>query len=414
MNEEKDIVRQEKSVKVRLKLTFSILILAAMFIVELYLMMNFSDDFLLIGLVGLAILCCVYMIIDFSFKMQNEADALREMEYESIYKGEKVNYILMKQGFLDLEEIIKENRAKVDFPVDDLISAQKAVGKVTIQRGKENTTAILNSNEKLMDCIITFEDKLDEISRSLRDSQKDTIDPQEIVSALQGGLSETKDSVQEVISELSDTIRSQIHTIPSSVSEISAGIDDVKNLIEAVDEKAAAIDEIRKFTEIVDKKASAFDEMKKLIASVEPKPLEPSVREERSIPPVYEKPYMEKMPEINPLPDKMPMMEDSVPIPEPMPEPAVAKAPPIMEDSFQMPDLGMEESKETQDFTEPEPVFSEEPIPIPEPVSPEPVLPIEPANIPKPAVEEPSPLPNMADPGHVMTPEEIASLLANM
>ena len=59
--------------------------------------------------------------------MQNEADVLREMEYESIYKGEKVNYILMKQGFLDLEEIIKENRAKVDFPVDDLISAQKAV-----------------------------------------------------------------------------------------------------------------------------------------------------------------------------------------------------------------------------------------------------------------------------------------------
>ena len=140
-----------------------------------------------------------------------------------------------------------------------------------------------------------------------------TIDPQEIVSALQGGLSETKNSVQEVVSELSDTIRSQINTIPSSVSEISAGIDDVKNLIEAVDEKAAAIDEIRKFTEIVDKKASAFDEMKKLIASVEPKPLEPSVREERSIPPVYEKPYTEKMPEINPLPDKMPMMEDSVP-----------------------------------------------------------------------------------------------------
>ncbi len=39
---------------------------------------------------GVAILCCVYMIIDFSFKMQNEADVLREMEYESIYKGEKV------------------------------------------------------------------------------------------------------------------------------------------------------------------------------------------------------------------------------------------------------------------------------------------------------------------------------------
>ena len=70
--------------------------------------------------------------------------------------------------------------------------------------------------------------------------------------------------------------------------------------------------------------------------------------------------------------------------------------------------------EETQDFTEPEPVFLEEPIPIPEPVSPEPVSPIEPANIPKPAVEETSPLPNMADPGHVMTPEEIASLLANM
>ena len=404
MNEE--IVRDKSPSQMKLKLTFSILIISALFIIELYFMMNFPESYLVIGIIGLAILCFVYLITDLTFKMQNEKELLREKEYESIYKGEKVNYILMKQGFADLEEMVKGNRSVVDFPVDELVHAQKAVGKVTIQRGKENTSAILNANEKLMDRLLAFEDKLDEINNFISSSQENN--PQEIVSALQGTFTETKDSIQDTVYELSESTRNQINAVTSA-------LDEMKQRIESVDEKAAAIDEIRKFTEVVDKKASAFDEMKKLIASVEQKSSELSMGDVRTAP-VYRETVQEPM--------SMPKLM--------IEEPVIPDAPVLPEEPMEIPTPAAEEMvlpEEPVEIPMPaaeEMVLPEEPMEIPMPAAEEMVLPEEPMEIPTPIKEEPvkapepimeepvAPLPNMSDPGHMMTPEEIASLLANM
>ena len=284
----------------------------------------------------------------------------------------------MKQGFADLEEMIKGNRSVVDFPVDELVHAQKAVGKVTIQRGKENTSAILNANEKLMDRLLAFEDKLDEINNFIASSQENN--PQEIVSALQGTFTETKDSIQDTVYELSESTRNQINTVASA-------LDEMKQRIESVDEKAAAIDEIRKFTEVVDKKASAFDEMKKLIASVEQKSSELSMDEVRTAP-VYRETIQEPM--------TMPKLM--------IEEPVIPEEPVLPEEPMEIPMPVAEEI-----------VPPEEPMEIPTPIKEEPIPPEEPVKAPLPIMEEPvAPLPNTSDPGHMMTPEEIASLLANM
>ena len=383
MNEE--VVRDKSPSQMKLKLTFAILILAALFIIELYFMMNFPDSYLVIGIIGLAILCFVYLITDINFKLQDEKETYREKEYESIYKGEKVNYILMKQGFQDLEDIIKGNKLVVDFPVDDLVHAQKAVGKVTIQRGKENTTAILNSNEKLMDRIIAFEDKLEEINHLISSNQ--TLDPQELAS----NLNETKNSIQNTVYELSENIQPQINSISST-------FDEMKKLIASVDEKASAIDEIRKFTEVVDKKASAFDEMKKLIASVEQKSSDFSMMQERTAP-MFRETIKETVPEI--IPENLTPVEEPMVMPEPVMEEAVLPNEPIAAEKNNI-------------------MIEEEPMAIPEPIEVDTISPInpavmeEPVKIPEPVVEEKSPLPDMSDPGHVMTPEEIAALLGNM
>ena len=376
MNEE--IVRDKSPSQMKLKLTFSILIISALFIIELYFMMNFPESYLVIGIIGLAILCFVYLITDLTFKMQNEKELLREKEYESIYKGEKVNYILMKQGFADLEEMIKGNRSVVDFPVDELVHAQKAVGKVTIQRGKENTSAILNANEKLMDRLLAFEDKLDEINNFIASSQENN--PQEIVSALQGTFTETKDSIQDTVYELSESTRNQINTV------------------------ASALDEMKQRIESVDEKASAFDEMKKLIASVEQKSSELSMDEVRTAP-VYRETIQEPMTmpklmiEEPVIPEEPVLPEEPMEIPTPIEEEMV-----LPEESMEIPMPVAEEI-----------VPPEEPMEIPTPIKEEPIPPEEPVKAPLPIMEEPvAPLPNTSDPGHMMTPEEIASLLANM
>ena len=92
-----------------------------------------------------------------------------------------------------------------------------------------------------------------------------------------------------------------------------------------------------------------------------------------------------------------PVAEEPI-VEEPIVEEAIAEDIPVMEEPVAEP--------------ESEPVVEPEPEPVAEP-EPEPVA--EPEAEPEPAAEEPKPaMPDLSDPNHVMTPEEIQALLANM
>ena len=160
MEKDKEALQQAKPEHNRILLTFAIIVLAALFIVELYLMINDKNNFLFIGLDGLAMLCFVYWITDLVFKMRNERDDYYEKEYQNIYKAEKISYILMKKSFMELKKSLDEISENTEIPTDELIEAQKAVGKVTVQRNKENAATILESNEKLLQHFTVFEEKL--------------------------------------------------------------------------------------------------------------------------------------------------------------------------------------------------------------------------------------------------------------
>ena len=70
MKEEKKQTQENKPDRMRLKMTMGILTLTALFIVELYLMINYSELYLLLGIIGLAMLCIVYVLIDFSLALR--------------------------------------------------------------------------------------------------------------------------------------------------------------------------------------------------------------------------------------------------------------------------------------------------------------------------------------------------------
>ena len=163
MEKDKDL-KEKKPANTRLKMTIGILFLVVLSIVELYLMMNYADSYLFLGLVGLAILCFVYWTMDLSFKARREQESDLEKGFESLYKAQKVSYITLKQGLVKLEELLDELGEELSFPLEEVLSAQKAVGRVTIQKNKENFDVVVASNEKLIEHLESFEQKFVEIS----------------------------------------------------------------------------------------------------------------------------------------------------------------------------------------------------------------------------------------------------------
>ncbi len=165
MSKNKQNVQGKNTDRKKQKMTLAIIVLAALFIVELYLMMNRPTDYLILGAIALVMLIVVYRIIDLGFKIQDEKATKSEKEYENLFKSNRMSYLYMKENFEDMYVILKEIEENSDIPIEDLIESQKAVAKVTIHRSKENATALMNSNEKLIEKMFDFEAKLKEIEK---------------------------------------------------------------------------------------------------------------------------------------------------------------------------------------------------------------------------------------------------------
>lgn len=223
MSEEKEVL-QEKTANQKLKMTCSVVVLAALCIVEVYLMINYAYAYLPIAVVGIFILCVVYFIADFAFKLKKERDTLREKEYENLFKSEKISYVMMKQSFLEMAEILEEVRANSAFPVEELVKAQKGTAKVTIQRSKENATAIMNSNDKVIEHILSLEGNMKEISNLVKDGQskdenaslqisEDILTKQKDILS---SISEMKSSMKSEISRMGEDLESRMSEIKST------------------------------------------------------------------------------------------------------------------------------------------------------------------------------------------------------
>ncbi|MCI8489503.1 MAG: hypothetical protein HFJ04_04525 [Lachnospiraceae bacterium] len=323
-------LQKRKTGKFKLKMTFAILVLAALSIVEVYLMMNYQMEYLYLGAMGLLILCFVYWIVDISFRMQAEDDTAHEKEYENLYKAEKVSYISMKQGLLDIENILK---GMEDLPVDDVIQSQKAIGKVTIQRNKESMQSVIDAQKELKERINAMEEKLNEF---------------------------------QVISERQQEILNAIQNLEVSVKEGLSGA-------------AAFVPAMQDNHQIQEPN---FAEEAERLSSEEPStedesPLQEQAAEEEAAPGAMM--TEEQIAEL--LSSQEQAEEEAAEEPQnEEPEPGA------MMTEEQIAELlsSQEQAEETSEET------SEE------------------------SSEEKPAMPDLSDPGHVMTPEEIAALLANM
>ena len=433
MNEEMKTVQKDQPKHSKGKMSVLLIILTALVTAELYLMINLAGNYLLIGGVALVMLCLVYLVINTAFKMKDEQEELHKKEYESLYKAQKVSYILMKQNFMDLldlsEKILKSTES--DLQIDELLRAQKGVAKVTIQRNKENALAIMNCNDKLLENMTAME----EILRGAV-KESDTRSQEAVITGLKEELLAKQKEMMTSVDKLGESLKAEflenISSMTSRIEKDIAGIQVAAPGVSAAEEQAEmSAEELER----------VLSESSRLMAEAE-EPVMPqaepvadqAVVSEPTIEKPVEEPIVEESSAGEPAAQEADESVNEEPVSsEPVHEPMIDEA--VIGESVMEEPVIEESSVSTSADETPEAVIISEDTNLPEEVVEEEVVPesapdpnhiMTPDEIAallgetesvieeEPVKEEKAPMPDLSNPNHVMTPEEIAALLANM
>lgn len=384
---------KNKDSKARMQMIFGILLFAFIFMAELYAIVNFPKMFIVLAVLVAADLICLYVAIRGVISVYETKYARREEQYESIFKSEKASYLMLKKYFEEISVKLAYMEEASKIPTEEIVNAQKGIAKVIIKRSHENTDALMNSYEQLMDQFTTFQQGIDglgtvagaykeEILSAYKDEKSPAPKDEEVHDHAQD--KETVAKLQEIILAIKDMELRLNQTIMNSqkvvVSQPQVSVP-VATPVEPQPAPQNHVEEIPVEPEI----------------SPEP---EESMEPEPEISPEPEE-SMEPEPEISPEPE-----ESMEPEPEILPDIPEEESfepeeePPVMAADEIIPPDPEESIEEAEELVEPDPI-------------PEDAI-VEEANDENLPEEELSPMPDLSDPNRAMSPDEIAALFANM
>lgn len=368
---------KNKDSKARMQMIFGILLFAFIFMAELYAIVNFPKMFIVLVVLAAADLICLYVAIRGVISVYETKYARREEQYESIFKSEKASYLMLKKYFEEISVKLAYMEEASKIPTEEIVNAQKGIAKVIIKRSHENTDALMNSYEQLIDRFDTFQKGMDGFG-TVAGAYKDEI------------LSACKDEISSVQKDGKEQEHSQDKEIAAKLQEIIIAMKDM---------------ELRLNQTIMNSQKVVVSQPQVSVpvaTPVEPQPAPQNHVEETPV-----------EPEISPEPE-----ESMEPEPEISLEPEEDMEPEILPDIPEEEDLKPEEEPPIMAADEiippdPEEAIEEaeelvEPDPIPEDAI---VDEADDENLPE---EELPPMPDLSDPNRSMSPDEIAALFANM
>ena len=112
----------------------SSLAIMLLFLVELFLMITMTQMLPAIAVVGVLIVGCAYIDLSTYIKRIQKKEQEQEEQYASILKSEKAAYLLIRKYFDEIEEQLSLMEDKFSEPFQEVVAAQKATAKVTINR----------------------------------------------------------------------------------------------------------------------------------------------------------------------------------------------------------------------------------------------------------------------------------------
>ena len=336
---------------VRFRINITLLIAVVLLVADLYAMINMPQKFIILAIITALFLVAIYFLVDsISIYLMAEKNR-KEEQYDSIFKSEKASYLLLRKTFDDLYELIEKGNQSRKTNVEDIIHAQKAVAKVSIGRSKENADALMNSNDRIM----------------------------EKISMLEAVLS---DNVPQPSSETNKNDSAYAQNILDNQNKILQQLEVLQNTLNTIgaDAKIAAESAKQNF----------FTEERILAEENKIEKEEPSLMEETPI-------------------EEEPSVMEETPIEE---EPSVMEETPIEEvpSDMEEPSIGKEEvSSPEEDLSKYDDIMvdtltdSDDNVPVEK-------IPLEDETV----VDDKPAMPDLSDPNKVMTPDEIAALIANL
>ena len=379
----------EKNVRFRINIT--LLIAVVLLVADLYAMINMPQKFIILAIITALFLVAIYFLVDsISIYLMAEKNR-KEEQYDSIFKSEKASYLLLRKTFDDLYELIEKGNQSRKANVEDIIHAQKAVAKVSIGRSKENADALMNSNDHIMEKISMLEAVLsDNVSHPAPETNKnDSAYAQNILDNQNKILQQL-----EVLQNTLNTIGADAKIAAESAKQnffTEERILAEENKIEKEEPQVqeAAVEEIPSAAG----EATVMEEtpIEEVPSDMEETPIEePSVMEET---PIEEEPSaMEE----TPIEEEPSMMEETPieEVPSDMAETSIGKE----EVSSPGEDLSKYDDIMVDTLTD-----SDDNVPVEK-------IPLEDETV----VDDKPAMPDLSDPNKVMTPDEIAALIANL
>ena len=385
-------MEKKKEKNYRLSLVISILIAACLFVADLYIMINMPQNVLALVAVNVLFLAAIYYVIDAVTRQISAAAERKEEQYDSIFKSEKASYLLLRKTFDDLYELIEKGNQSRKANVEDIIHAQKAVAKVSIGRSKENADALMNSNDHIMEKISMLEAVLsDNVSHPAPETNKND------------------SAYAQNILDNQNKILQQLEVLQNTLNTIGA---DAKIAAESAKQNFFTEERILAEENKIEKEEPQVQEV--AVEEIPSAAGEATVMEEtpiEEVPSDMEETPIEEEPSVmeeTPIEEEPSVMEET-PIEE---EPSVMKETPIEEvpSDMEEPSIGKEEvSSPEEDLSKYDDIMvdtltdSDDNVPVEKiPLEDETVVDDEPA------------MPDLSDPNKVMTPDEIAALIANL
>ena len=404
---------KNKDSKARMQMIFGILLFAFIFMAELYAMVNFPKMFIVLAVLAVADLICLYVEINGIISVYETKYTRREEQYESIFKSEKASYLMLKKYFEEISVKLAYMEEASKIPTEEIVNAQKGIAKVIIKRSHENTDALMNSYEQLLDRFDTFQKGMDGFG-TVAGVYKDEI------------LSACKDEISSVQKDGKEQEHSQDKEIAAKLQEIIIAMKDMELRLNQtiMNSQKVVVSQpqvsVPVATPVEPQPApQSYVEETPVEPEISPEPEESMEPEPEISPDLEENPEPEISPDLeeNPEPEILPDLEESLE-PEISLEPEEDMEPEILPDIPEEEDLKPEEEPPIMAADEiippdPEEAIEEaeelvEPDPIPEEAI---VDEADDENLPE---EELPPMPDLSDPNRSMSPDEIAALFANM
>lgn len=406
---------KNKDSKARMQVIFGVLLFAFVMSTELYAMINYSKMYLVIAGLAVIDLVCLYVVINGLFALREMKDARNEEQYDSVFKSEKASYLMLKKYFEEIEDKLNylEKAAKV--PTEEIVNAQKGIAKVIINRNRENTEALINSNEQVMEQFTECSSTIADITKLLSaykdeivSEQKKTeeVNEQSIQVKMQDLLLQMKDMelrLNQAINQIQNVNYQQPMVAPTYIQQPQVNVAQPEEKpVENVQPEIEAAEKVESEIPVV-----AEDTIPKMDEPLEAEAVsEPDLGVDMSV--------FENSDEVGSLdvasdmggldvPDSLDVDASGLDIPDDLNPDAVdlAAAEDVLAD-LEIPEANEEPAITTRQTSEPEPV-----VEASVPVEPEPI-------VEEPVVEEKPPMPDLSDPNKKMSPDEIAALFANM